>query len=210
MEIEKLSSKFVNKHKVWIKTIVAKSMRIYPQNPRWDAEELESVAWVGFVEAWKAYDKNFGVPFKAFARRQIVNQILKFVSENMFTLKCRYDNIKDKQDILDKVHNEQISMKTVGIPARSNNTIENVEVDPPSTYYSQTDIENKEVRQKIREELQKLPVLERKVLKLRYVDELTLTQIGKRINRSHECVRLIINKAQAKIKERIKDKEWLT
>jgi len=209
LEIKDLTDSFCTKHKKWVQQFARKSFKKYPKNPRWDAEELESECWIGFVEAWKKYDPTYGVPFKIYARRQMLSHILKFVSSNMFTLKCRYDNVQNDKEKLDQIHHLEVNSIRLDTNAESagHNAKESTrgfsERVPTSGVDLFGTICKREERGIVNEEIKKLRPIEQKILRLRYFGEETLEQIGKEVGYSGENVRLILKEAESKLKQRL-------
>lgn len=208
MNIEDLTPQILAEHESYIKAIVRKTMRIYPKNPRWDADDIEGVVLWAFVESWRAYnpEKYKNVPFKAYAKRHILNRIKKFVAVNIFTLKANYENLRrDNPDEITRLHDLEVG------------AVREYTLDGEETFESyckdnrgqhEEIIEKKEIRAGIRELINALSGYERRLYRLRFIEDNTLKEISDKTGDSVSNVVVNLNKMMAKLKERIEYRKW--
>lgn len=203
---KQITNQIYEKYKSFVRKIATISARKYPKNIRWDIDDLENAGWVGFIESWNAYDPSFNVPFKTYAYRQILNRILKFIDENMFTLRVLYQNIKNDPDKLTLVNNQE-----TGAVREYNvrQTEESFGLDfVPARSELLDDIVKKESRNAVRKEVAKFSKIDQKVIKLYYIDGKTLQEVGAACNRSHEWARLRLKKISGLLKDRFVGRGW--
>lgn len=208
MKIEELTPQILAEHNNYIKAIVHKTMRIYPKNPRWDADDIEGIVLWAFVESWCSYDpiKYKDVPFKAYAKRHILNRIKKFVAVNIFTLKANYENLRrDKPDEITRLHDLEVgAVREYALDGEE--TFESYCKDNRGQH--EEIVEKKEIKALIRELINSLSGYERRLYRLRFIEDNTLKEIGEKTGDSVSNVMVNLNKLMAKLKERIEYRQW--
>lgn len=199
MHINKFSKSLYNDLKPHIRRIASKSLRIYPKNPRWDLDELESVGWEAVIESWAKYDPSFGVPFKKYVTANVVHHILRFISANMFTMTVYYHNVKNKPDRLTKLHDTEVTMhrNTENGDIQSEHSgNRNLEFVPSKYLNTEEEVERKNTRETVRRMVQELNPEYRKLIKLRHIQGKTFNQIGKELGKKTETVRKQLQKIE--------------
>ena len=185
----------------------------YPK--KYDREDLYQVSMIGLIDALKHYNSNYDTKFSTFAYYYIVGEINKYirensslkVSKNLVDLKSKI--IKTKEMISQKLGREatnlEISLYLEIDEKVVNEALSYDEVDSLEDSYfeiSSYDNTSAEVLD-LKNELDKLPEKERKLILARYYEELTQSETSKVLGISQVQVSREENKILKKLKTRL-------
>lgn len=201
--LKRPSNKFCQEHKIFIKKIATSCAKRYSKNPRWDRKELESVAWVSFLESYATFDESKNISFEAYASNNIINAIHHFISVNMFTLKTNYVNIKKKPEVLNGAIDTEKHLKSIDYSYENEDSIQaNV---PASGYGTIKDIIKNDTKQFIQSKLQNLSPLQKQIIRMRFVEDMTLDAIGQSLGYSKSNILIQYNQVLDILKDRLQD-----
>jgi RNA polymerase sigma-B factor len=200
-------------------------------------DDLLQVASLGLVNAVDRFDPERGIPFTAFASPTVLGELKRHFRDRVWTVrvprglhdrmaqveKATTELTKELQrspsvgEIAERLELEQIEVLEV-LEANHNRRPlsldrpvggEESEEAPPTEWIGEEDehFELIEDRIALDAALPHLDERERLVLRLRFVDDMTQSQIAERIGHSQMHVSRILRRALASIREQVKDQE---
>ena len=187
----------------------------YP--PRFDKEDLYQVGMMGLIDAYKHYDKHYDTKFSTFAYYYIVGEVNKYiressslkVSKNLIDLKKKI--MKAKEVMSQKLGREATNLEISLFLEVDENLVEEAllatdEIDSLDNVYENIETNsNLDTRADIldlREEVEKLPDTEKKLIFARYYQELTQKEVSDKLGISQ----VQVSRTEAKILQKLKDR----
>jgi RNA polymerase sigma factor for flagellar operon FliA len=173
-----------------------------------ELSELVSVGVLGLIDAASRYDSALGVPFDAFARRRIhgamldalrgldsvprsVRRLQRRAEDAIVRLRQRLGHEPEIEDIaadlgitideygrmLDDLRTTEVAVARASGDDAFGQSLIDLAIDTEQGPYVQ--LERRELKQHLAEALTQLPDRERQILALSYIEELTLSEIGR-------------------------------
>jgi RNA polymerase sigma factor for flagellar operon FliA len=173
-----------------------------------ELSELVSVGVLGLIDAASRYEPALGVPFDAFARRRIhgamldalrgldsvprsVRRLQRRAEDAIVRLRQRLGHEPEIEDIaadlgitideygrmLDNLRTTEVAVARASGDDAFGQSLIDLAIDTEQGPYVQ--LERRELKQHLAEALTQLPDRERQILALSYVEELTLSEIGR-------------------------------
>ena len=169
--------------------LIYKIISKYPK--RYDRDDLYQVGMLGLIDAYKHFDKNYDTKFSTFAYYYIVGEVNKFIRENS-CLKVSKDLIDLKKKII--LCRESMSQKLGRIPSNleislfldvDESLIDNALLATDEVCTIDDNINDIKYYDDIspdildlKDEIEKLPDIEKKIIYARYYEELTQSEIS--------------------------------
>lgn len=184
-------------------------------------EDLAQVARIGLLHAVDRFDPNRSRPFVAFARPTILGELKRHLRDHTWvmgvprSLQEHYlDVVRSVDDLTQELGRApRISEVAARVGLNDGQVLKAIEVDSAAFIQSldspapdgrhldpgewEPDFDRVEVRAAVAALVRNLPERTRRVLELRFVDELSQSEIGLRIGASQMCVSRILAKALA-------------
>jgi RNA polymerase sigma-B factor len=201
------------------------------------SEDLIQVASIGLMAALERFDPSRGVPFTAFAGPTVLGELRRHFRDRVWTLRVPrglQERIRDIEGTLAKLSHELERSPTIGeISERlgisedevleafaASDARRTVSLDRPAAASAEDEppmserigdsdpgFELVEDRSALQAGVQALSELEREVLRLRFVEDLTQSRIAERVGYSQMHVSRIIRRALACLREVASDEE---
>ena len=183
---------------------------------RFDREDLYQVGMIGLMDAYKHYDPSFDTKFSSFAYYYILGEVNKYirnssslkVSKNLIELKSRF--LKAKEVMTQKMGREpsvteislylDIPLELVEEALFATDEVESIEAEYNAL--KSFDDTSADVLD-LKEELQKLPEEERKIIIARYYEEMTQKETSSLLGMSQVQVSRNEAKILKKLRERL-------
>ena len=188
---------------------------IYKYPSRFDKNDLYQVGMMGLVEAYKHYKDCYDTKFSTFAYYYIIGEVNKYIRENSY-LKVGRDFIelkkrilKAKEEMVQKLGREPTNLEISLFLKVDEALIEEAlvateEVDSLDDVYDQISSDDSlDIRADIldlRNELEKLPKEERKLIYNRYYQDMTQIETSKSLGMSQ----VQVSRNEAKILQKLK------
>ena len=188
---------------------------IYKYPSRFDKNDLYQVGMMGLVEAYKHYKDCYDTKFSTFAYYYIIGEVNKYIRENS-CLKVGRDFIelkkrilKTKEEMIQKLGREPTNLEISLFLEVDETLIEEAllateEVDSLDDVYDKISSDDSlDVRADIldlRNELEKLPREERKLIYNRYYQDMTQMETSKSLGMSQ----VQVSRCEAKILQKLK------
>ena len=169
--------------------LIYKIISKYPK--RYDRDDLYQVGMLGLIDAYKHFDKNYDTKFSTFAYYYIVGEVNKFIRENS-CLKVSKDLIDLKKKII--LCRESMAQKLGRIPSNleialfldvDESLIDNALLATDEVCTIDDNINDIKYYDDIspdildlKDEIEKLPDIEKKIIYARYYEELTQSEIS--------------------------------
>jgi RNA polymerase sigma factor for flagellar operon FliA len=201
-----MRDQLVMAHLDLVRTMAHRLRRRLPSQVEWS--ELVSVGVLGLIDAASRYEPSLGVPFDAFARRRIHGAMLDslreldWVPRSVRRLQRRAEDaiirlrqslgrepeteeiaaelgitIDDYDRLLDDLRATEVAVARVSHEDGGTQSLIDLAIDTDQGPFVQ--LERRELQQRLAEALRQLPDRERQILALSYVEELTLSEIGR-------------------------------
>jgi len=189
-----------------VKTLAHRLRRRLPSQV--ELSELVSVGVLGLIDAASRYEPSLGVPFDAFARRRIhgamldalrgldrvprsVRRLQRRAEDTIVRLRQRLGHepeieeiaadlgitIEEYDRMLDDLRTAEVAVARVSDDDGYGQCLIDLAIDADQGPYVR--LERRELKQRLAEALRQLPDRERQILALSYVEELTLSEIGR-------------------------------
>jgi RNA polymerase sigma factor for flagellar operon FliA len=189
-----------------VKTLAHRLRRRLPSQV--ELSELVSVGVLGLIDAASRYEPALGVPFDAFARRRIhgamldalrgldwvprsVRRLQRRAEDAIVRLRQRLGREPEMEEIaadlgitideydrmLDDLRTTEVAVARASDEGEYGQSLIDLAIDTDQGPYVQ--LERRELKQRLAEALRQLPERERQILALSYVEELTLSEIGR-------------------------------
>lgn len=191
----------------------------------YDKDDLYQVGMIGLIDASKKFDDSVGVKFSTYAYKYILGEVTKYMRENN-GLKISRDILKLKQSVtkaknlLQQKLSREPSINEISlfleIDEKKIEEIENITQDIKSldfcyqeeseNLYNSVKIEEKNFQPEIldlKNELEKLDSLEKKIIYSRYYYDLTQSETSKELGMSQVQVSRKETKILQKLKTRL-------
>lgn len=183
---------------------------------RFDKEDLFQVGMIGLMDAYKHYDSSFNTKFSSFAYYYILGEVKKYirnssslkVSKSLIELKSRF--LKAKEVMTQKMGREPSDVEIslyLDVPFEllqealfATDEVESIE-EEYNTLKSFDDTSADVLD--LKDELQKLPEEERKIIIARYYEEMTQQETSNLLGMSQVQVSRNENKILKKLRERL-------
>lgn len=187
-------------------------------------EDLVQVARVGLIHAVDRFDPNRNRPFVAFARPTIIGELKRHVRDHTWgmrvprSLQERYlDVVRSADDLTQELGRApRIPEMAARVGLDADQVLEAIDVDSANRIQSfdqpnddgrhldpwgeDPDLDRVEERADLAALVRNLPERTQRVLELRFVDELTQSEIGRRIGASQMCVSRTLAKTLARLR----------
>jgi RNA polymerase sigma-B factor len=181
-------------------------------------EDLVQVARIGLLHAVDRFDPNRNRPFVAFARPTILGELKRHLRDHTWgmgvprSLQEHYlDVVRGVDDLTQELGRApSISEVAARVGLNAGQVLEAIEVDSAAFIQSldcpgrhldpgerEPELDRVEVRADVAALVRNLPERTRRVLELRFVDELSQSEIGRRIGASQMCVSRTLAKTLA-------------
>jgi RNA polymerase sigma-B factor len=184
-------------------------------------EDLVQVARIGLLHAVDRFDPNRNRPFVAFARPTILGELKRHLRDHTWamgvprSLQEQYlDVVRGVDDLTQELGRAPcISELAARVGLNAGQVLEAIEVDSAAFIQSldrpaddgrhldpgerEPELDRVEARADVAALVRNLPQRTRRVLELRFVDELTQSEIGRRIGTSQMCVSRTLAKTLA-------------
>ncbi len=188
-----------------------------------DRENLEQAGMVGLVEAARSFDPARGVQFRTFSYTRIRGAIVDELRKNSNLSQKMLEQIAELKRAYDQLQGpvspEQMAQHLGWPDERVSETLEAIRFTQPTDWSDlqsaadvcrdriqdspESDIEARELIEKMADCIGQLPERERIVLTLYYTEDLTLKEIGTIINLSESRVSRVLSSATFRLKEMI-------
>jgi len=172
-----------------------------------DRKDVESAAEFGLVQAAKSYDPSRNIAFTTFAYYRIRGAVFDLLRQTAKTnrfLEGANDYMADQTDAhaSDAPSYEAVKNLATGVVASYFLSLENLKEEPRELNAEAADeaLIQREQRQLIQDELNRLPEKNRRVLQMYYFEDLTLEDIGTQLNLSKSWVSRVHAKALEQLK----------
>lgn len=217
--------KFVNEHRGLVKKIALYIKRKLPSHI--ELEDLLQSGFIGLLEAQKNYRSDMGASFETFASIRIRGAIIDSLRKNSWNTREVNRNIRKLGEAITRIEQrnqqhasteeiaaelgisledhlkicQQISISNVlslDVIDSDNELFGNDEADPEDI------TEKEDIKQKIKEVLEKLPEREQMVLSLYYMEEFTFKQIGEILDLTEARICQLHSQAISRIKTKLR------
>lgn len=199
-------NQLVEDHLPYAQAIATKEARYLPRG--YDHDEIISNARMGLLEAAMRFEPHYNVNFKTFAYYRIKGAIYDGLQKNGWVSRFIYSKIRQIKEKTERVQSitKKISDSTSQIGTQVNsirqtlrylspvallsfNTIENDENNSTAGDYDTEELVSfKELKEKLREDIQNLPDMQRQIITMYYFQNLTLGQIATKLNVSKSWI----------------------
>ena len=190
---------------------------VHKYGKKYDKEDLYQVGMVGLLEAKKKYNGDYDTKFSTFAYYYILGEVTKYIRESK-SIKLSKDMVRLNRSI---THAKEVMEQRLG---RSPNTHElSVFLEIPEEKIDEVLVATQETESldyenlynfvansnsiddllDLKDELRNLDAEERKLIRCRYYEDLTQTELSKRTGISQVQISRKENKILKKLKERL-------
>lgn len=187
-------------------------------------EDLVQVARIGLLHALDRFDPNRNRPFVAFARPTIMGELKHHVRDHTWAMRVprslqeRYlDVVRSVDDLTQELGRApRVPEVAARVGLSAEQVLEAIEVDSADRVQSldqpnddgwyldpweeEPDLDRVEERANLAAQVRTLPERTQRVLAMRFVDELTQSEIGRRIGTSQMCVSRTLTKTLAELR----------
>lgn len=186
-------------------------------------DEVLCSARLGLLEAAKRYDESMGVDFKTFAYYRVKGAIYDGLRKAGWIPRTLYAKLKFEEAANDYLQfmsqyadsrstepAEEEAAETVNSLASiyiiSLDSQEDIDVEDPNAASLEKSTEFRQVRLHMREAINSLPPVEKKLIKMYYFQNKTLEEVGEELNLSKSWVSRLHARALALLLKRVKGK----
>ncbi len=217
--LEQLREKLILDNLIYVRKILSTMTAGLP--PNYDKENLEQAGIVGLVETAKSFDPNRGVAFRTYCYPRIRGAIVDEMRKNSPVpqqMLAYMSQVKSAYERLDSPVSPEMLAEATGLPVEKiQQILEAMRFTKPQKWNDlycnvhsgwrsdestpDAELENRELKKVMADCIERLPDRERLVLTLYYVEDLTLTEIGRVVGISESRASRNLASAKFRLKE---------